>query len=167
MPDFRVADLILLEAYTAGIFDGEGSIHIKEHRTKWNSDTISYSVKIEIINTEIDWLYDLRAQWGNIGYIHHRSELGNRRATADWQMSSSDAIKFLKTVRPYLRIKAERADLVLSLCLPGIGTHLTAEQRQAWAQARNTLSVLNQRGVNPTSLKVDEITTRSDNRKVA
>lgn len=100
-------------AYTAGLFDGEGSVVITLNA---NQVTGIYHHKLmaSVANTNfaiIDWL---RERYG--GHVTvHRVHGGNARDSARWQIGSRQAAQFLALIRPYLRMKGEQADIAAAL----------------------------------------------------
>jgi len=84
-----------LVAYTAGIFDGEGSISLS-HRGK----TKGTSLRVSITNTDINVLIALRQDWDNIGTISIRTSKANWKPRADWRMGSAEARDFLAKLLP-------------------------------------------------------------------
>jgi hypothetical protein len=101
--------------YMAGFFDGEGHIRfnnniIKRQNTK---DSISYSIVIRIVNTNLPLLEHLKEIWG--GHIYHRKIKGGRYKNAhDLVISNKDSVKkFIELVYPYSFIKKEQIDRAL------------------------------------------------------
>jgi len=100
-------------AYTAGIFDGEGSILISVNRPHPKRETINpqHYLTACLGNTNrplIDWL---KSEFGG-----HIVKGGNRQAKRQqeywiWSISSCQARDFLTLIYPYLRIKKEQARL--------------------------------------------------------
>lgn len=103
-------------AYLAGVFDGEGSVGMYR-RSKFNAKHKSpiWSCHISIANTDFRLLSWLSA---NVPYGHARVKprKGNRKIQWEWSIRSRKTIsEFLLTVRPFLTVKADQADLLLSL----------------------------------------------------
>ena len=100
------------KAYIAGLFDGEGSVGYYFRKR-------AHSVVISLVNTNfqvLPWLLDRIP----VGTLYTR-----KRGTwkESWEISIrkvADVVIFLSTIRPYLIIKADQVDLLLS--------HLSAEQ---------------------------------------
>lgn len=113
--------------YTAGLFDGEGSIVIgcskpikKDGTPRLNSDgTIkvspSYWLQVGVTNTDyklLGWLKGLYG--GHISTSTHQSEgrsrdKYNRRKCGHWRVMSQEGAFFLRMLYPYLRVKADQA----------------------------------------------------------
>ncbi len=87
-------------AYTAGFFDGEGCISISKNG----------AVDLRIVNTAKNVLLKIQSIFG--GSITDRSQKVNKRQYA-YSIYGSNAIEFLKLIRPYLVDKAKQADTIL------------------------------------------------------
>jgi hypothetical protein len=130
-----VANSIEVIAYSAGLMDGEGTIHIGGRGR-------DYGIQVVAVNTNYGVLEWLRAHWG--GSIYELT--GNVRSHHDWSRcwqwslnNRADQQGFLIAVTPYLIIKRRAADLALAfLGLPRkTGRSLSADiiaQRRALAE---------------------------------
>jgi len=108
------------KAYLAGLFDGEGWIGYYLSRTCG-----AYSVCVGMLNTDFRALTWIQAHipFGRVRTKHD----GTRRMAWEWTLRSKKHAKiFLMMIRPYLIIKADQADLLLS--------HLDAEQAIPYGQ---------------------------------
>lgn len=97
-------------AWFAGLFDGEGSI-ILAHRKRDDSKAF----RIQISNNVVELLEQVHDYTG-VGRITKvsRSTTNPRHATSYvWSASTGEALEILRQVRPWLIVKAERADAVL------------------------------------------------------
>ncbi len=96
-------------AYLAGIIDGEGCISFGGRLKK------KYvTVTLQITNTNrtlIDWLSE------NLGgSIYERRDIRpNRKQSWLWSCAGRRATEIIRTVSPYLIVKKEQAEVVLSL----------------------------------------------------
>ena len=96
----------LEKAYLAGLFDGEGSIgyyNSKPYLTITNTDA-------RIFN----WI----KQRISIGIIKTRSRVGSlgKKPTWEWSVRNKlQVVLVLEAIRPYLIIKVDQVDLLLSL----------------------------------------------------
>lgn len=97
-------------AWAAGFFDGEGSISVL-HRKRKNNRAGWFALHLCVVNTNRDALLALQDQWG--GGIYARPPKPNRRPIFQWHLGDLAAEKFLRDVRPYLRVKAPQATLAL------------------------------------------------------
>ena len=94
-------------AYLAGLFDGEGSIGFYKKRN-------TYETSATIANTDFRVLLWIQNRLP-YGYVR-RKAWGGRRLSWEFCVKSRHRVKeFLALIRPYLIIKAEQADLLLSL----------------------------------------------------
>lgn len=117
MPRIQISNV-----YTAGFFDGEGSVSIVYYRAyqKRNSTQKNYfywNVLVRIVNTNKQILEDLKAKYGgSINAKKRQREL--HRQCWNWVLASQRAVKFLKAIKPYTRIKREHINIALAFsCL--------------------------------------------------
>lgn len=95
-------------AYIAGIVDGEGYVGIK--RTKGSR----YSERIQVRMVDepaIRFLAETLGGW----YYAEKPHCNNGRPLFCYQSSDRAAATILRTLTPFLRVKAEQARIVLSL----------------------------------------------------
>lgn len=94
-------------AYLAGIIDGEGTITL----TKNNRSDAFRRIDVSVANTDralIDWL---KAEFG--GKVRTRASRKSHWKTGyEWRVGADQALRLLKRIRRYLRIKRPRADLI-------------------------------------------------------
>ena len=99
-------------AYTAGIIDGEGSIHIyrtsvPDYRTGFN-----YQLRVNVGNTQ-EWLCQwLKMQFGGSVSSFAGGKAHWKRAYI-WQLKANQIIPFLKMIMPYLQLKQRQAEIAL------------------------------------------------------
>ncbi|KKK87767.1 hypothetical protein LCGC14_2749910 [marine sediment metagenome] len=94
-----------IEAYAAGIMDGDGSIQIQEINRGSSYRFIVYLSGCE--RSPIDLLH---SHWGG-GITETVTQTG--RPYFRWHITSSKATQFLKDILPYLVGKANQAHLAL------------------------------------------------------
>ena len=102
------------KAYLAGIIDGEGSISLVRHKGPrcglHNLDAV-----VKVTNTDSVLIGWLREKTG-VGSIYHRSRAGSRYRDVYTIVWATTAVRdILEAVLPYLVIKRDRAEIVLSL----------------------------------------------------
>lgn len=98
-------DKKLILAYTAGFFDGEGSINIlKRNRKHWNPEYVLMVAMGQKDGSTLDWITD---NFGGNVYLVKRD------GSYYWACSNQKAYKFLKTIIPFLQYKRPQADLAL------------------------------------------------------
>lgn len=91
-------------AYIAGFFDGEGCVHIGGRRRN-----TSYNLEVSIANTNKDILLWIQSIYG--GYIKNVRKAKERHTQCyNWRVVSNQAILFLESIYPFLRIKHNQAD---------------------------------------------------------
>jgi hypothetical protein len=150
-------------AYLAGIVDGEGSImliHVKPKPgvRKWEN----WNLVISISNTDkrlIDYLVKNFPE----GHVFTVEGTGNNRTHYQWKVSSKKALRLLRNVYPYLKLKQKQADVALAMIkthkLVGRAGHPleTVEYRRYLVQE---MAALNRRGRDGTQ-KEKEYRTQS------
>ena len=98
--------------YTAGLFDGEGSVCLVCKNRKKNKN-ITRHPQAQITNTSkeiIDFLYSVFG-----GYIkHQKGRKENHKQSWVWSIECQKGLNFLKLIRPYLKDKEKirRIDLI-------------------------------------------------------
>jgi len=122
-------------SYIAGFFDGEGCITSTIVKKK-NRDTHHVYSIIIITNTNLEVLKYIQKVFG-FGRINEK-KYEKHRKTRCWAYtidSSSEILEFLQSIRPYLRVKDEQADLAveylksrLSKTLTNSNTPLTLQE---------------------------------------
>ncbi len=97
--------------YLAGIIDGEGSIQI-EIQKKCESRKINYySVRLIIVNTDIELMIWLENNFG--GKFSMRKKIENRKQCYKWNVFSHKAVEILEACHPYMIVKEKHARLLL------------------------------------------------------
>lgn len=110
-----MADLIrkVELAYMAGIFDGEGCIHIvkrKPDKKNKNSLSPSYSLRLGInISSKVIPYFFLSVCGGGVHKKERREDF--YKDTWEWTLCGSPAAELLKNLLPYLKIKRVEAEL--------------------------------------------------------
>lgn len=101
--------------YAAGLIDGEGCITIgRHHKTIRGNNFIEYRLEVIVNQTDggaIDFMY---GTFG--GYIHKRNSKPNpnyRPFLYRWEIRGEKAMKFLKRIIPFLKIKKQQAELAI------------------------------------------------------
>lgn len=111
-------------AYIAGFFDGEGCVRIKQSNQHGNS----YYVIAHITNTNQAILKEVQDLFG--GTIR-RQEKGVNKTIYNWQITSAEAVDFLRTLVPFLREKLTQAHYAISFH-ERKGTMGAADKRAAY-----------------------------------
>lgn len=121
-------------AYIAGFFDGEGCIRIKQANQRGNS----YYVIAHLTNTYLPVLQQVQDLFG--GPIRKQEE-GRNKAIYNWQLTSSEAVDFLKTITPFLQEKSTQA--LLAIKFHDQKDKLTAEEKASWARVMSEMKKSN------------------------
>jgi hypothetical protein len=104
-----IADITEIEvAYAAGIFDGEGCIHIAPYRKRGRP---YHRLMVAVTNTDFPLLDWLHARWG--GHLGKPLLTNRHRPCKIWALSEGYAYPFLNAVYPYLIVKRRQAELAL------------------------------------------------------
>lgn len=99
-------------AYVAGMIDGEGTISIVTHKTKTRRGQ-AFVANVCIANTDLPLLESLVETMGN-GQIDVCGQLfSNHKTGYKLRLSIMQVRHILPQIRPYLRLKARQADLVI------------------------------------------------------
>ena len=91
------------EAYAAGMLDGEGCIYISPGTTHQHQLSVVFS------QTDSRSLEFLAYRYG--GRVRPGKVTSAGRPTYQWHLTGKSAMDFLSSVRPYLIIKEEQADI--------------------------------------------------------
>lgn len=102
-----------LVVWTAGFFDGEGCIRIEVSRR--GRHKIKPCLVVTIAQRHECWLTPIQERWGG----HVKPD----RGCHSLRLKSLAAERFLKAVRPHLRVKREQVDVALEYRRKFIGKH--------------------------------------------
>lgn len=94
--------------YFAGFFDGEGSVGV--YRNGKGGRTLRVQLTQNITAKSTLLLRECQARWGGSLSEMNRSY---RRTAWNWQASSLSGVRALRDIRPWLRLKADEADIAL------------------------------------------------------
>jgi hypothetical protein len=101
-------------AYTAGLFDGEGSVRIRKLRKNDRKGGVCHMLVVEICNTNTEVLEWVKEHFGGLIYRNSiRSDNRHKKQCWTWTMASRKAGKFLELVMPYLKIKGKEVAVAL------------------------------------------------------
>ncbi len=103
------------KAYIAGFIDGEGCITISRNKSKSKAWEFDFHPRILVTNSDIDVIFFLHDLTG-IGcvYRYEKAWQSKWKPIHRWQISTNEAINLINAIMPYLHIKKEVAELVLS-----------------------------------------------------
>lgn len=96
--------------WLAGFFDGEGSVGLtSQQHSQWKQPRISLTQKGKI---GYEVLEHVRSIYGGSISIHVRT-----KDVHQWSLAGNiSCATFLEDIFPYLKIKQQRAELVLAIC---------------------------------------------------
>jgi hypothetical protein len=140
-------------AYLAGIFDGEGSIHLRRAYGRGHRALRTYSLRVDVAcGTHKDAMRRIGAMVGKDTAVQALPTIngnGNKRIAWRVRLHTRQALAFLLVVQPYLLIKADQAKIAIEFQLgkPKRGGRCTAAREAAEQQAKDVLTALNLRGV--------------------
>lgn len=115
-------------AYIAGLIDGDGTICITQWRRK-DRPSPRYRVVLSVTNTSkaiMDWLKST-VNAGNIFY--EKPYIAKRKQKYRWNLAQGLIKPLLEEIRPYLIVKAHRADLALAF-------YSNPDHKAAWNDSR-------------------------------
>lgn len=135
----------LIDAYAAGLIDGEGCIGIFKSNAKSHHPTYSARVDVGMTTKAATVLQSLRREYG--GTISRSREATERWAEAQcWSVSGSAAAKMLSRIAPYLRMKGEQAEVALRVEQIASALVPAGKVRRAWTdEARQRCETLKMR----------------------
>ena len=132
-------------AYVAGFFDGEGSISITPIAIVTPRQKCTFSLRAQAVSTNKEAVNTLLSLFG--GVITRKPVCGNRQECWTWRVSNIKAMKFLKLVLPYLRIKRPQAEKAIEFQKHKTrGGKKTEEYINFEAEMKRAFSVMNRRG---------------------
>ena len=106
------------KAYLAGLLDGEGCVGIQKKKSQYKKYLFDFGVRVVITNTNYELICWLKEKTG-IGcaseYSKDKTYKKNWNPVHRWTVVCEQARGFLIEVYPYLKIKKEITDLVLTL----------------------------------------------------
>lgn len=106
--------MIVADAYFAGLFDGEGCVQIRKKKPHGSDVNATYQLSITIASIDRRPLDALKSHYG-LGGIYS-SGIGRLTLSPafQWVAVSNQACTFLRSIRPYCRIKGEEIDVALA-----------------------------------------------------
>lgn len=98
-------------AWTAGLIDGEGCIHIDRHRARKSKAGIDYALRVTVGMTDEKTIQHLQELWG--GALWKHKNLPPRKPTWFWGLNRQQAATFLQSIYPFLITKTQEAEIAL------------------------------------------------------
>ena len=105
----NVADL----AWLAGIIDGEGSIFVMKQTRKDRERDINYILRISVDSTDPYMAPACGKIAGGPCILQTRDKRENCSDGLKWQVNGKQAVKVLKAILPFLKVKRAQAALAI------------------------------------------------------
>ena len=99
-------------AYAAGLFDGEGCIGIYKRKMADCKVGYHYALQVRINMADNIILAWLHLHFGG-SLIHDKPRKSNWKSMTSWALWANGAVKFLKLILPYLKLKKEQAKIAI------------------------------------------------------
>lgn len=113
-------------AYVAGLFDGEGNVQVFQ---AFNRPRGSFAVSATITNTSLTTLKWVRSKFGGSIILHSTSVVQGKKPCYYLRWFSSNAVKFLKSIYPYCKIKRRDILPVLNFKFGHCGVRLEKQEQ--------------------------------------
>ena len=136
------------KGYVAAFLDGEGGIQITRSFRKDREYTTALHPDVYFTNTNEEVIRTIR-NWLGGGSITRRRERGVHKDTFVLSISGVKSIlMMLESIRPYLIVKAQRADLMMEFCRSRLSHNRGKGRRFTENELRlyRAIKKLNQRG---------------------
>jgi hypothetical protein len=102
-------------AYLAGLFDGEGSVHIRlDTRGKKGYIGRSFMTEIVITNNCEELITSLKTSIG--GNYYGRLRASYSKECYEWKLTNFNAVNFIKAILPYALLKKPDLEVCLKMC---------------------------------------------------
>lgn len=140
-------------AYTAGLVDGEGCVHLCKHGKAGGTSARIGQVTLHVTvrNTSEPMIRFLQTRWGgSVSAFAEKPDL-NRKAQWAWVLTANNALTFLDDIYEYLIVKHRQAQLARRFQRYVQRTGRARTPRVAILQDKFFLEMrrLNWRGLNP------------------
>lgn len=101
-------------AYTAGFFDGEGSISIIPYRRNRGNPLVNYRLTCVVSQSYFPTAVWLKKTFGGLVYRYDLHRPPDSRPMARWILTSKKAQNFLILLLPYLQVKKREAEVAIA-----------------------------------------------------
>lgn len=134
--------------YLAAFLDGEGGIQITKTMRKDRAYKLALHPCVYFTNTNLEAIEALR-NWLSAGCIVKSTKEGYKPAYALHMTGTRNIVSLLTVLRPYLIIKAARADTLLQFCNSRLAHYAGKDRKynEEELSLYTTLKALNERGV--------------------
>ncbi|KKM04221.1 hypothetical protein LCGC14_1766470 [marine sediment metagenome] len=117
-------------SYYAGLFDGEGCIHIARIHTQKRKLTYQLVCRVSMYSLPV--LEQLKTYFGGSIYCEKNHPISNKYGMLwSWSIFSKGAEAFLNQIKSYLRIKKPQAELALQFQGNKARTHRNRPKTEA------------------------------------
>ena len=99
-----------VKAYIAGFLDGEGSISVNKMNEVKSFNRIRHRLSASLTNCNKEVLLFVQSLYGGTIHRHRRTDVRHTPCYR-WRAEGKTAIKFIKDIYPYLRIKRVHAEI--------------------------------------------------------
>lgn len=128
-------------AYFAGLFDGEGCLHIRKTKTKVQKTTYALVCKISMCNFSI--LEQLQQTFGGSLHKEREHQYSNKyNKLWTWTLSCVKARDFIIAILPFLRIKKSEAELAITFQAGKARTHKSIPKTESKLAIEETQYIL-------------------------
>ena len=132
-------------AYIAAFVDGEGTITIARCRRVRNGYLWMYRVEVSFVNTHLGVLSWIKELVGGGTLTTRKPPKAWHKTCYCLRLATNNAITLIKQIKPYLRIKAQQAEIALEY--GRVGKHnIGGTERERREKLRQRMVPLNQRG---------------------
>ena len=101
-------------SYYAGLFDGEGCISINHHKPQRGRRTEQHTLRCHVAMNNQDLIYSLKEHFkGNVKFSEKSKKNPHWHDIWTWTVESNQALAFLQTIYPFLRLKQPEAILAI------------------------------------------------------
>lgn len=107
-----MTDIDTFIPWTAGFFDGEGSVNIVNNRNQVSGRNY-HTLHVNVTQVDPRPLLEIRERWGGNICLRQPSTPRAKGAFC-WSIRSAGAEKFLRDIRPWARVKGEQIDIALA-----------------------------------------------------
>lgn len=135
-------------AYLAGIFDGEGSVHLRKAYNRFGA-LRTYSLTVTVVcGTHLSSIEEMGKMVGK-DHMEMINGYGNKRYAGRIRLHSKEALEFLLGIRQYVIIKKEQVELAITFqsTKVGKGKRVDDSRVEFEMNSKIKLTALNLRGV--------------------
>jgi hypothetical protein len=115
----------LTDEWAAGFFDGEGCVYI-----------LNGQIRVTVTQVDPRPLRALQAKYGGHIYLDKKPKAAGYRRVFRWNATPGPAKKFLASIRPFLVVKGEEADVAIAYQLTLTFSHKKGQRNQVPAAVR-------------------------------